>query len=54
MRHLILVATLLVAGFVGLHSASATQAGGHAVATAAHAAVASRVSPMCGAIPTGC
>ncbi len=53
MRRLILVATLLVAGFVGLHSVSAARAGVHAAATT-HAAVASRVSPMCGGMPTGC
>lgn len=54
MRRLILVITLLVAGFVGLHSATAAQTGGHAVAATTHTLVASRVSPMCGGLPTGC
>jgi hypothetical protein len=53
MRHFILAVTLLVAGFVGLHSTSAAQAGAHAAASS-HAAVASRVSPMCGAVPLAC
>lgn len=53
MRRLILVATLVVAGFVGLHSAAAAQSGVHAT-TATHAAVASHATPMCGALPFGC
>lgn len=54
MRRFIVVVTLLVAGFVGLHSASAAQMGGHVVAASTHAAIASRVSPMCGGVPLPC
>lgn len=53
MRRLILVATLLLAGFVGLHSASAAPSAVHA-AIATHATLASHVRPMCGGVPFGC
>lgn len=53
MRRLILVATLLLAGFVGLHSVSATPSAVHA-AVATHATLASAARPMCGGIPGGC
>lgn len=53
MRRLILIAALLVAGFVWLHSTSATQAGAYATGST-QAAVTSVVSPMCGALPFGC
>jgi hypothetical protein len=53
MRRFIVVATLLLAGFVGLHSASAAQPEAHAVVTT-HAAVASSASPACSGLPFGC
>ncbi len=53
MRRFIVVATLLLAGFVGLHSASAAQSEAHTAVTT-HAAVASRVSPTCSGLPFGC
>ena len=53
MRRLILVATLLFAGFVGLHSASAAPSAVHA-AVATRASLASAARPMCGGLPGGC
>lgn len=52
MHRLIMVATLLVAGFVGLRSASVAQVSAHA-ATTTHATVASVFIP-CGAVTAGC
>ena len=53
MRRLILVATLLLAGFVGLHSASAMPSAAHA-AVATHASLASHMRPFCSGLPAGC
>lgn len=52
MHRLIMVATLLVAGFVGLRSASVAQVSAH-TATTTHTAVASVLSG-CGAVTAGC
>lgn len=53
MRRFIVVATLLLAGFVGVHSVSAAQAGTHVVVIT-NGSVASHVSPMCSGLPFGC
>lgn len=53
MRRFVVVATLLLAGFVGLNSASVAQSKAQPVVTA-HAAVASSASPACSGLPFGC
>lgn len=53
MRRLILVATFVIASFVGLHRAPVTQSGAHTAVTA-HATTVVGGASLCGGVPLPC